>query len=276
MGQMETYADEAAFLAAWDDACRDDDGTRITDEAELAQRGGALADRLAWVFVSGYQAAVRRCFPELVKGNGWTCLAAAEGRDGPGCQLMADGDGYLLSGEKSWIAGAGVLDSLVVSVGEGDARRFAGIEASAPGVALDLPREPGFLGEMSQGVARFDAVKLAAADVLEAPERGLWFRGAEPLYVMLALNACLRARARDADDGRLLHAAEAAIDKGLKLPAVLAEKTAILAGLQDLRTLTAATLAAAAEVVAATPTLAASWQGDARLFAMFGVAEQAP
>ena len=274
VSSMDAYPDEHVFHAAWQAACSDESGALIADEAELALAGGSIADRLAWVFVSGYQAAVRRCFPELVQGTGWTCLAAAEGRGGPGCVLVPGPDGFLLSGEKSWIAGADVLDSLVVSLGEGDDRRFVAVSAAAPGVTIELPREPGFLGEMSQGVVRFDSVRVAAADVLSEAARGLWFRGAEPLFVLLALNACLRSRALAAGDLQLAALAEKAIDHGRSLPAVLAEKTAILAGLAELRLLTGDTLAASADVVAAFPVLAASWQADAGLFAMFAVQKE--
>ena len=226
MAAGDTYPDEDGFHSAWRAACTGADGGLLADEVELALAGGALADRLAWVFVSGYQAAVRRCFPELVSGSGWTCLAAAEGRGGQECVLAPEGDGFLLSGEKSWIAGAGVLESLVVSVGEGGSRCFAGLEASATGVAIELPRTPGFLGEMSQGVARFDRVPVA--NVVNEPARGLWFRGAEPLFVTLALNACLQSRALAAGNEELAALAEQAIVHGRSLPGVLAEKEAIL------------------------------------------------
>ena len=272
--QSEAFPDERSFHSAWLAACTTADGEPLSDGAELALAGGALADRLAWVFVSGYQAAVRRCFPELVSGAGWTCLAAAEGRGGAGCELVKQGDSLLLSGEKSWIAGAGVLESLVVSVGEGEARCFVGIQASALGVNIDLPRTPGFLREMSQGVARFDHVAIPAAGVINEPARGLWFRGAEPLYVMLALNACLRSRALKAGREDLASLAGEAIDHGRTLPAVLDQKTAILTGLAELRALSVKALAAAVDVVAESPTHAASWQADARLFAMFGLAAE--
>lgn len=268
---LNVFSDERAFHSAWQTACAGDSGVLLSDEVELALAAGAIADRLAWVFVSGYQAAVRRCFPELTPGNGWTCLAAAEGRGGPACVLTSDADGYLLSGEKSWIAGAGVLDSLVVSVAAGEDRRFAAVPASAPGVQIDLPRSPGFLGEMSQGMARFQAVRIPAAAVLAEPARGLWFRGAEPLYVMLALNACLRSRALTAGDEGAAALALKAIEHGRSLPAVLAVKADILAGLAELRRLTTESLAAAAGVVAACPTLTASWQQDAKFFTMFGI-----
>ena len=186
---------------------------------------------------------------------------------------MPEGDGYRLDGEKSWIAGAAVLESLVVSVTDGDERRFVGVPASAPGVSLEQPRKPGFLGEMSQGVARFSAVRVPEQAVLSDPARGLMFRGAEPLFVLLALNACLRSRS--AGHAELAARAERAISHGRTLSPVLGEKTRILPGLAELRALTAETVAAASDVVAASPSLSASWEMDARLFEMFAIAKEA-
>ncbi len=250
--------DEDSFQTAWREACLDGNGQVLADPGELALAGGALADRLAWVFVSGYQAAVRQCFEALVAGSGWTCLAAAEGREGPGCTLTADGAGFLLNGEKSWIAGAASLESLVVSVGEGEQGCFAGVAADAPGVSIDLPRTPGFLGEMSQGVARFTGTPVVR--VLREPVRARAFRGAEPLYVMLALNACLRSRAMSAGQDALVTLTEQAIAQGRTLTAVLEDKQAIVPGLQALRSLTSQVLKASAPVIARHPALAASWR----------------
>ena len=39
------------------------------DSASMAFVGGALADRLAWVFHSGYQAMMHRAFPFCPKGG---------------------------------------------------------------------------------------------------------------------------------------------------------------------------------------------------------------
>jgi hypothetical protein len=138
-------------------------------------------------------------------------------------------------------------------------------------VRISLPRTPGFLGEMTQGVAAFDSVTVPADRILRAEERRLWFRGAEPLYVLLALNACLRTRALAIEHHLLVDLADAAIEHGRTLPDVLDRKEAILPGLAYFRMLTGKTLAAADPVVEQNPTLLASWQKDRRLFAMFGI-----
>lgn len=266
-----SYPDEGAFYSAWLVAC----ASAPADEVFMALAGGELADRLSWVFMSGYQAAVRRCFPEFGSIRGWTCFAAAEGGDGPSCVLAEDHDGYRLSGEKSWIAGAGLTDELVVAVGQEDDLRFVRVRRLADGVTISLPRTPGFLGEMTQGVANFDAVAVAAADVVEDPARALWFRGAEPLFIMLALNACLRARGGPGETAELVRAADAAIAHGRALPEALGIKKLIVPGLSRLRELTRHTLATAEGVVARHPSLSRSFQADGRLLTLFGLSEGA-
>ncbi len=269
MSAAHEYPDERSFHAAWHAACARSGGR--VNETELALRGGALADRLAWIFISGYQAAVRRCFPEFATTPGWSCLAAAEAGDGAACHLEKSGEGLRLSGQKSWIAGAGVLDSLVVSVGADTGMCFVTVPADAAGVRISLPRTPGFLGELTQGVADFDGVLIPDDRMLRAPERRLEFRGAEPLYVLLALNACLKARAAEVGVPEIAVLADTAIHHGRTLPEVLGEKAAILPGLDRLRALSRETLDAAQAVVEQVPSLAASWQRDGRLFAMFGL-----
>ena len=43
----------------------------------MAVHGGMLADRMAWVFVAGYQAALRRTFPDQALPR-WAALAVSE------------------------------------------------------------------------------------------------------------------------------------------------------------------------------------------------------
>ena len=49
------------------------------DTVSMAFMGGALADRLAWVFHSGYQAMMRRAFP-FCPIDGWASYLVAEDR----------------------------------------------------------------------------------------------------------------------------------------------------------------------------------------------------
>ena len=85
----------------------------FADPAQRALVGGMVADRLAWVFLSGYQGALAHCFPEFA-GSGWGCFAVAEAEDSP-CEVSGDNPATL-KGTKTWIAGAAHVDRLVVAV----------------------------------------------------------------------------------------------------------------------------------------------------------------
>ncbi|MCB1682928.1 MAG: hypothetical protein R3E82_13315 [Pseudomonadales bacterium] len=271
---------EAQWYAHWGEATR-----RAEDPAALAALGGAAADRLAWVFVSGYQAAVRHCFPEF-PDQGWTCFAAAESERSPGCTLT-EADGHaLLNGTKSWIAGAGSVDHLVVSIGQDESMEFVAVERTAPGVTIELPRTPTFLAEMNQGVAHFDQVSIAPDRRLQAPLRRHWFRAAEPLFILIALNACIAAHARGlashaagsvpamASAAAVAAEADATAAQGRGLAVTIPDRTRIKAALADYRLKTAAVVSSFEKIVLAqTPhALQDSWRKDGRLLAMFGVA----
>ena len=85
-------------------------------------------------------------------------------------------------------------------------------------------------------------------------------------------DACLLARS--SGHAELAARAERAISHGRTLTAVLGDKAKILPGLAELRVLTAETMAASSEAVAASPSLSASWEKDARLFEMFAISRE--
>ena len=151
--------------------------------------GGALADRLPWVFLSGYQAANRRAFPELPSSPGWVCFAVSEDRDGklPGASL-SEVDGRLeLSGTKTWIAASDHVEQLVVTVGAGETQRLVVVDRRTDGVTVESYDRSKFLGDMSQGQATFDHAVVER----ELPgSTARWGFGAgEPMHVLTALNA---------------------------------------------------------------------------------------
>ena len=266
---MIECATEADFYAHWREVTRG-----AADPVALAAAGGAAADRLSWVFLSGYQAAVRHCFPEFPV-NGWTCFAAAEPEASPRCQLSSDGGRTLLNGSKSWIAGAGCVDHLVVMVGERDTCEFVGVDRSAAGVSIELPRKPSFLADMSQGVARFDRVVIAPENRIQQPQRARRFRTAEPLFVLIALNACLAEQARSARVPAVAEAAEAAVAQGRTLSGMIEERADFKAALSSYReSITRVVSDFERSVLPLTPpALQASWKADGRLLVMFGVAQ---
>lgn len=175
---------EADWHGIWTSRALGSDAPIVT-----AVIGGALADRLPWVFVSGYQAANRRAFPELPPSPGWACFAASEDRDGklPGASLR-EVDGRLeLSGAKTWIAASDHVAQLVVTVGTGEDQRLVAVDRRSEGVTVESYDRSKFLGDMSQGRATFDGAVVER----EMPgSTSRWgFGTGEPLHVLTALNA---------------------------------------------------------------------------------------
>lgn len=114
--------------------------------------GGVYADRLAWVFVAGYQVAVRRYFDLDCKG--WLAYCASEDRSGqlPGLTATKSGEDWLLNGYKTWVAAVNHVEQLVVSVNDEQPRYFL-LDGNAPGVKLTAKPAPSFLSDLSQGMA---------------------------------------------------------------------------------------------------------------------------
>lgn len=171
---------EAAYLAAWK--------ARALPLADsplpLAVAGGMIADRLAWVFQAGYQAACRDAFPEI-RSRGWIAYAASEDRKGapplPGVTL-ADGR---LFGSKTWVAAAGSLDQLAIKLGSGPSARYLLVPRDAPGLTLMPGDRPSFLADLSQGQAHFEGTPLVATADLD-PGRIRQFSLIEPLHIYAA------------------------------------------------------------------------------------------
>ena len=71
---------EAVSEAAYHDAWVEHALPREPDLLAMAISGGLIADRLAWVFVAGYQAACRHVFPTATLRS-WVSYAATEDRE---------------------------------------------------------------------------------------------------------------------------------------------------------------------------------------------------
>jgi|TARA_B110000014_G_scaffold33430_1_gene21070 hypothetical protein len=160
------------------------------DSASMAFVGGALADRLAWVFHSGYQAMMHRAFPFCPKG-GWTSYLVAEDRSGayPATVLEKTTEGNRLSGYKSWVAASDHVDHMVVRSFCEDHNEYVLVEREAQGVGLSSRESPGFLPELSQGFAAFDNVAVSEEQLFSQEDLSSNFLGEEPYHVLLALAA---------------------------------------------------------------------------------------
>lgn len=197
--------DEAGFLALWQA-----NGLHARDPRDAAYEGGLLADQLAWVFVSGYQAAVRSVFPE-VRSEGWLAFAVSEDREHPEefppLKAQADESEWLLSGCKSWVAQSAHVSELVVSARLRERTELFRVASDIKGLTLTHRAEARFLAAMSQGFARFDESPAAR---LDDPGRRKWFMFAEALAMMLAASGYVKRSTPQ--DNTLALPAVAAID----------------------------------------------------------------
>lgn len=153
----------------------------------IAMRGGALADRLSWVFVAGYQATLRQVFPELPHAR-WGSFLVTENRGDPQNfppTFLSDDSPARLSGTKTWVAASASVDTLVVKAGQGADSRYVWVSRDAPGVELPTPPRANFLPDLTQGIARFDNVEVPAKQFLDS-QRARTFGRWEPLFVQMA------------------------------------------------------------------------------------------
>ena len=201
-----TIGSEAPISSATEDAYQQIWMRYVAQQKDLglmAVQGGLLADRLAWVFVAGYQAALRHTFTDQ-RFTGWGAFAVSEDRRGdpplPGVDYQQMHDGFVLSGHKTWVATVNRVDHLVVKAGQGERARYFNLPRHTEGLEFSA-RQANFLGEMSQGSAHLTDVKLPADAALDAVAVAQ-FGQREALYIYLAFLAYagrtwLRDRAQD-------------------------------------------------------------------------------
>ena len=178
---------EAANEAAYRDAWTEHALPRGPDLLAMAISGGMIADRMAWVFVAGYQAACRHVFPSAALRS-WVSYAATEDRDGdpplPGVRLTGTPSAGTLSGNKAWIAAARSVGQLVVRVGTEPEATYFVVDRDRRGLTID-PKPRDFLSNLSQGRARFEETPVTSADLVDGTRIGL-LEFVEPLYVYSA------------------------------------------------------------------------------------------
>lgn len=184
-GARWTCDTETAFLDLW---C-----THLAnlEPVAMAFAGGLLSDRMAWVFASGYQATMRAVFDDLPE-KGWAAFCVSEGRnDLP--PLVSTGENRI-EGWKTWVAGSGVLDQMIVKVGRGPEAFFLSLPTNRPGITMSTPAPGAFLNELSQGMAQFAEVQWTDADLVRSDRLRL-FGPLEPAFIYLAFLGHVHAQA---------------------------------------------------------------------------------
>jgi len=177
----------------------------------LAVLGGFQADRAAWAFSSGYEAALRAMFPQISGGGLHGFSLSEEGiRSLRDLQTLWQADskgGVVLNGNKGWVPLPDHCEAYFVvcrAGGSQGALSVVRMPATADGVAMS-PRNPAaFMPELPAARMQLQEVALDASAML--PGDG-WtdyarpFGALEELYVSAALMGYLlregEGRARD-------------------------------------------------------------------------------
>ena len=170
--------DAAEWFAAYGEQTAD-----LALPVDRALVGGLHADRLAWAFAGGYQAAAAALFgsassepPPVGSTRALFALCATE-VGGAHPRAIAStfrrvGDGWRLDGEKTFVtfgAEAGTLGVVARAGLHDDGRpllRVACLPAGRPGISvLPAPSVP-FVPEIGHAALRFDAVAVSDAEML--------------------------------------------------------------------------------------------------------------
>ena len=254
---------------------------------EMALRGGFDADRLAWAFASGYQAATRALVPDLAPHELVTFSMTEPGGNRPrdlrtACRATPEG-GYLLDGDKRWATlGPASTLYLVVCVLDTPAAngraalRLARVPAGTPGLQAEAMPITRYMPELTHGALQLRGLRLGPGALLPGDgweDHGKPFRTLEDTLVTTAVLAQLlrEARARAWPGGFIERALAAllALQGVAALPPQAASTHVALAGALAAAQ---ALFAEAGTQWAATPDdpAAQRWQRDA---ALLGVAE---
>lgn len=164
---------------------------------DRALAGGLAADRPAWAFAAGYQAAIQCLAPSCPRERiAAICITEKDGSHPARlkCRLTpsADGSGWRLDGDKAFVSGAGEAEILLVAASIGtspDGRnrlRMVSVPADSKGVTV-MPLPPlAIVPEIPHGQVRFQGAALDDAALLPGDgytEAVKPFRTLEDLHV---------------------------------------------------------------------------------------------
>ncbi len=175
--------------------------------------GGFNADRVAWAFGAGYQAALHALVPALpMEALCALCATEVDGNRPRAIRTTIAPDAshnmFVVSGEKRWTTFGDRCGILLVVAREHDSPedrprlRVARIESGAPGVRIVAKLPTRFMPEVAHAEVRFENALVTAAAFLEGDghERYLKpFRTIEDIHVHAALLAYLVREARRLD-----------------------------------------------------------------------------
>lgn len=174
---------EEAYYKAWKTEVKNQQG--FASPSELAILGGKLCSNVnpAFIFIAGYQAAIRATFTE-VNSLKWLAFAASEDRSEGERKPSVTIENNGLYGVKTWIAASKFVEQLVLKVGKGPSAAYVAVKASDNKVSISHKPTSRFLPDLSQGEAQFNGASFSTLhDLSRVPS----FADCEPYYIYLAL-----------------------------------------------------------------------------------------
>jgi alkylation response protein AidB-like acyl-CoA dehydrogenase len=175
---------------------------------DRAIAGGFGADRVAWAFASGYQAALHALFPGIPEDRICAlCVTEADGNTPRAIRstLRAAGDGWVLDGAKRWttLGPSGALFLVAArdeaASGERPAIRVVKAASTARGVTVQTMAETRFVPEVPHAQLQFQGVEITADALLPGDGYEQYvkpFRTVEDAHVNAAVTAYLVREAR--------------------------------------------------------------------------------
>ena len=178
------------------------------DPIHQAIVGGFVADRVAWAFASGYQAALRALVHDLPADR--ICAFCVTEEDGNAPKaiktvLRRNGTGYLLDGSKRWttLGPEGALFLVAArdadAAGERPSLKVARVASDAPGVAVETMPPTRFVPEVPHARLRFEGVSVDASALLPGDGYDQYvkrFRTVEDIHVQAAVLSYLMREAQ--------------------------------------------------------------------------------
>jgi len=168
--------------------------------------GGFVADRVAWAFASGYQAALRSLFADAPNDKLCAlCVTEADGNRPKAIKtrLSSSGLSWCLNGAKRWTT-LGPEGSLFFVAARDEAAstdrpglRVAPVHADSPGLKIQPMPETRFVPEVPHAQLQFENVKVEA--LLPGDGYDLYvkpFRTVEDIHVQAAILAYLMREAQ--------------------------------------------------------------------------------
>ncbi|MBV1920196.1 MAG: acyl-CoA dehydrogenase family protein [Pseudomonadales bacterium] len=177
----------------------DDERVIWQQSIDQALLGGALADRTAFAFSSGYLSALRLMFPDFLHdGFASLCVTEEEGNHPKAIKTtLKNRDGqWLLNGLKTFVTGGCDAEQLFIAAttdevvdGRPQIRVVRVLVGQQGMVVTELPTLP-FVPEVSHATVRFDNAQIDASDILSGDGYSDYvklFRTIEDIHVSTAI-----------------------------------------------------------------------------------------